>query len=105
MKQAPASTLSGHLLREAQKFQFYPERVHRSRSTLGAQELVDKGLRHLADWRKTFAPLPEDPVSKVLLNPVFLDELYCRDLLTGIPAMAERTLKLRHLTFAGIFWI
>jgi len=64
--------------------------------------LVGKFLRNLVEWRKTFAPKPEDQATDFFSDPVFLNESYCRDLLKGVPAIVERTIKLSHLTLSGI---
>jgi len=102
MKQSAAPTLPGHLLREAERFRLYPQRAHRSRSNLDLQKMVDKFLRKLVEWRKTFAPKPEDEDTDFWSDPVLLDEFYCRDILKEVPAIVERTLKLSHLTLSGI---
>src|ERR1035438_2704228 len=103
MKQSTAPTLSVHLLlREAERFRLYPHRAHRTRSNLDLQKVVDKFLRKLVEWRKNFAPKPEDEDTDFWSDPDLLDEFYCRDLLKGVPAIVERTLKLSHLTLSGI---
>lgn len=102
MKQSTAPTLSGHLLREAERFRMYPQRAYRTRSSLDLQKGVEKFLRKIIEWRKTFAPKPEDQATDFFSDPVLLDEFYCRDLLKAIPAIVERTVKLSHLTLAGI---
>lgn len=102
MKQLPALTLSGHLLREAERFRMYPQRVYRTRINLDVQRMVNKFLGKLVEWRKTFAPRREDEDANFWSDPVLLDEFYCRDLLKGVPAIVERTLRLSHLTLSGI---
>ena len=102
MKQSTAPTLSGHLLREAERFRLYPQRAYRTRSSLDLQKGADKFLRKIIEWRKTFAPKPEDQATDFFSDPVLLDEFYCRDLLKAVPAIVERTIKLSHLTLSGI---
>src|SRR5208337_287135 len=102
MKQSTAPTLSAHLLREAERFRMYPKRAYRTRSNLDLHNAVDKSLRKIVEWRKTFAPKPADWATDFFSDPVLLDEFYCRDLLKGIPAIVERTIKLSHLTLSGI---
>jgi uncharacterized protein DUF4145 len=80
----------------------YPERVYRTRSNLDAQKRYDKYMRQIVEWRKTFAPKPEDSTSELFNDPGLLDEFYCRDLLKGIRAVVDRTLQLSHLTLSGI---
>lgn len=97
-----SSTLSVHLLNEAKKFQFYPKKMYRTKTNLGAQEMLDGARHDFLEWRKTFIPADAPQASGKLNTPVFLDELYCRDLLGEIPSIVERTLRLRELTLAGI---
>jgi len=42
MRQPQAQTLSDHLLREAEKFRMYPQRIYRTRGNLDAQKIFDK---------------------------------------------------------------
>src|SRR3990172_6107995 len=102
MKQTTAPTLSRHLLQEADKFLMYPQRVYRTRSNLDVQKSFDKFVRKLVEWRKTFAPKPEDEAAEFYSSPHLLNEFYCRDLLTAVPAIVDRTVKLSHLTLSGI---
>ena len=102
MRQTQSPTLSAHLLREADKFLFYPCRVRRTRLQLGSQKILDNIGRKLIEWRKTFAPKPEDELEETLGTPVFLDEVYCRDLLKAIPDIVERTRSLSRLTLSGV---
>ena len=102
MKQSTAATLSAHLVREADKFLLYPQRNRRTRTNLESQKLVDKILRQLVEWRKTFAPKSKDEGIELFSSPVFLDEFYCRHLLKEVPAIVERTVSLSHLTLSGI---
>ena len=80
----------------------YPQRVHRTRTNLETQKSLDKFLRKIVEWRKTFAPKPEDSATEFFSDPVLLDEFYCRDFLKGVPAIVERTIKLSRLTLSGI---
>jgi hypothetical protein len=106
MNQAPAPTLSAHLLQESSKFFIYPHRKRRTQRTLAVQRFMDDGLRRLVEWRKTFAPetvqmdvFAED---SALDGPVLLDQLYCRERLREIPDVVDRTRKLALLTLSGI---
>src|SRR5712692_4081714 len=101
-KETVAPTLSAHLLREADRFLIYPNRVYRTRSNLGAQEIIDRLRRKVVEWRKTFAPQPEEALSQTFGTPILLDELYCRDVLRAVPEMVDRTRHLSHLTLEGI---
>ncbi len=98
MKQSTAPTLSRHLLLEADRFLLYPQRIRRTRSNSDVQKGHDRILRMLVEWRKTFAPGPQDELTErcneLLSSPVLLDEFYCRDLLNAVPAIVERTVKL-----------
>ena len=96
-----AQLLSTHLLREAQKFVLYPERQRRTRANVDAQELVDKALRLLVQWRTTFAPATWSGVHESL-KPELLDELYCRELLRTVPEIVRRTRDLATLTLEEI---
>jgi hypothetical protein len=102
MKPPTARTLSDHLLREADKFIYYPQRVYRTRSNLETQRWHDRILEWDVKWRETFSPRPRDEFTELHSRPVFLDEFYCRDLLKVVPAIVERTVKLSHLTLSGI---
>ena len=102
MKQPPAETLSGHLLREAEKFSMYPQRIYRTRGNLDAQKIFDKFMGKIVEWRKTFVPSAKSEKMFFFSDPVLLDEFYCRDLLKAIPGIVERTAKLSHLTLSGI---
>lgn len=102
MKQPAEPTLSLHLLKQAAKFFFYPHSARPSRGHLFAVQTLDEfGHRHL-EWRKTFAPQPMDSITENLFDPVFLDELYSRQLLREVPGMVDRTRSLAHLTLVGI---
>jgi hypothetical protein len=102
MKETAAPTLSEHLLHEAGRFLLYPNRVYRTRSNLGAQEILDGFRRKLILWRKTFAHQPENEAFGTLTTPVLLDELYCRDLLRSVPEIVDRTRRMSNLTLSGI---
>jgi hypothetical protein len=102
MKQPPAQTLSDHLLREAEKFRMYPERIYRTRKNLNAQKSFDKFMGRIVEWRKTFVPSGKAEDVFFSSDRVLLDEFYCRDLLKAIPGIVERTAKLSHLTLSGI---
>jgi hypothetical protein len=69
MKRSMGTTLSKHLLGEAERFICYPERVRPNRENLKAQEAVDKAIRNLAEWRMTFEPPPSDRVKKFVPQP------------------------------------
>ena len=101
MRQELASTLSEHLLREAQRFVMYPQTMRRSEANLAAQEALDGLRRRLMEWRKTFAPRGRSQL-EFLSTPVLLDEVYCRDLLKSIPEVVARTRRLSHMSLAGI---
>lgn len=98
MNKTTASTLSEHLLREAGKFHFYPNRERRTRANLQARKMLDAWLRELVEWRKTFAPKSAPEWDEIVTAPVILDELYCRDLLQAVPGIVERTRNLSQLT-------
>jgi hypothetical protein len=101
MKQPPAQTLSDHLLREAEKFRMYPQRIRRTRGNLDAQKIFDKYMGKIVRWRETFFPSAKHD-DDFFSDPVLLDEFYCRDLLKAIPGIVERTAKLSRLTLSGI---
>jgi hypothetical protein len=102
MKQPTAVTLSDYLSREADKFLLYPRRVYRTRSNIEVQKFHDRCMQWLVNWRKSFAPRPQDEFTEVFSRPIFLDEFYCHNLLKAVPGIVERTTKLRHLTLSGI---
>jgi len=102
MKQPMAPMLSGHLLREANRFSPYPEKVRPTRHNLTHQENWQKIVGMFEQWRETFAPQPEDLLSEIFLSPPVLDEYYCRDSLKNVPSIVERTLKLKHVSLSGI---
>jgi hypothetical protein len=103
MKRSAAPTLSLHLLREAERFRMYPQRVYRTRGNLDYEKVFDnKVMGKIVEWRKTFVPSPMDELALLFEDPVLLDEFYCRDLLKAIPGIVERTAKLSHLTLSGI---
>ncbi len=103
MKQAEAPTLSQHLLREAERFILYPQRAYRTKLNLATQKALENGMKQLVEWRKTFAPRPDDKaVSDFWTGEVMLDQLYCRALLQEVPGYVERTRALRALTLSGI---
>lgn len=103
MKRPPAETLSVHLLREAERFHMYPKRMDRTRVNLDYQRTFDdKIMAKIVEWRKTFAPKPEDEAIELFNDSVLLDEFYCRDLLKAVPGMVQRTEKLSRLTLSGI---
>jgi len=97
MKPGTAPTLSQHPLDESSKFQFYPKRVYRTEANLAVQEILDDLRRQFVEWRKTFAPDAKYVGNEKLHDPVFVDELYCRDLLRAIPEMVRRTRALAEL--------
>jgi hypothetical protein len=102
MKQAEASTLSEHLLREAQRFTFYPHRVYRTRINLAVQKTVESAITRFVEWRKTFAPQASTADDEVWMSEVMLDQMYCRVLLQDVPSLVERTRALRALALSGI---
>jgi hypothetical protein len=100
MKDIQHSFLSEYLLEKATSFLFYPQRT---RSPV-VRKMWDNVRRQLVEWRKTFGA-PYDPMNgivKILNSPTSLNEFYCREMLTGIPEIVDRTLKLSHLTLTGI---
>jgi hypothetical protein len=103
MSDVQATTLSEHLLREAQKFTLYPKRAYRTKANLRLQETWDQARRKFVGWRKTFTP-PEHAGLDVdfLTTPTFVDEVYCRDLLRDVPGFVERTLNLAKISLAGV---
>jgi hypothetical protein len=102
MKQSTAATLSTHLLTEASKFLFYPNRNYRTKKNLVVQQALDNGLRRLVEWRKTFAPRTPDAATEMLNAGTLLDELYSRELLREVPEIVERTRSLANLTLSGV---
>jgi hypothetical protein len=59
------------------------------------------------EWRRTFAPDPNYLGNEKRNDPIFLDELYCRDLLRAIPEIVQRTRALKELScpeFANSEW-
>jgi hypothetical protein len=102
MAEPAFSTLSAHLLWEAQKFLLYPGKAYRTRTNLRAQEILDRATRRFVEWRKTFAAKAKAELLEDLGTPLLLDELYCRDLLKTVPEIVERTGKLSGLTLEGI---
>ena len=101
MKSTLPPRLSQYLLLESGKFSFYPATARRSRSLLAFQKKYDEKFRQLAEWRKTFAPRPQQEWDDDLV-PSFVDQVYCRDLLRAVPEMVERTRKLAQLTLPEI---
>src|SRR5688500_15393911 len=103
MEKPAPPTLSKHLLDEANRFMFYPVKSRRDRITLAAQKTLDVAMRHLLEWRKTFVPDEHRKALEILWsNPTLLNQIHCRQLLTAVPDIVERTLALRSLTLAGI---
>lgn len=102
MKQAEAPTLSEHLLREAQRFLFYPQTVYRTKLNLAAQKMVESGIARFAEWRKTFAPQADTAAEQFWTSEVMLDQMYCRILLQEVPNFVKRTQALRAITLSGI---
>jgi len=102
MKQSSASTLSQHLLREAERFLLCPQRLYPTRSNLDLQRMVDNSLRKHVEWRKTFASKTIDRETDLSSDPRFLNELYSRDVLKEVPAIVKRILRLSYLTLRGI---
>jgi len=101
MNKDPAPTLSAHLLAEAAKFFLYPGRVYRTKTNLGAQKMLDDGLRRLIEWRKAFAPSKDNVAAKWLFeNPIILDQLYSRELLQAVPEIVQRTQSLADVTLS-----
>ena len=98
MKPDTAPTLSQHLLNEASKFFLYPRRQRRTKATLEALAMIDNTLRKFVEWRRTFAPDSKYLGNEDLNDPIFLDELYCRDLLRAIPEIVQRTRALKELS-------
>ena len=100
--------LSEHLLRESNKFLFYPLITkRRTKGNLALQKFLDDEVRKVAEWRKTFAPQPakEDgffTVDQLSNIPLFLNQLYCRDLLRKVPKIVERHQKLSQLILSEI---
>jgi hypothetical protein len=64
---------------------------------LESLEWIDNVLMDFVEWRRTFAPDPKYLGNEKRNNPIFLDELYCRDLLRAVPKMVRRTLALAEL--------
>jgi len=100
MKETPPPILSSYLLREAEKFFPYPNKNRRTHGWIAFQKKADDKIRELAEWRKTFTPLPNGDLFDAFA--FLLDELYCRDVLKKIPEFVERTRRLSNLTLAGI---
>ncbi len=101
MKQTYPDTLSAYLLEKANRFQLYPRRVYGEGSEI-SRAALDLIRRSLVEWRKTFAPQVGNETSDFLTNPISLDEQYCRDLLSKIPEIVERTLKLSSFILKDI---
>ena len=104
MTRESSPTLSAHLLREAQRFALFPQRVRRTKRNLAAQEILDRIRRNLIEWRQTFTPRGKEEIeaSSGLLDAVLLDEVYARDLLKAVPDLVARTLRLSRVSFGGI---
>jgi hypothetical protein len=66
------------------------------------QGQLDDGLRRLVDWRKTFAPEQDPAVRELISDRNMLDELYCRDILSAVPALVDRTTRLAQITLVGL---
>jgi hypothetical protein len=90
MKEDPAPTLSPHLLAEASKFFLHPNRRHRTKANLKLQQLFDDGLQRLVEWRKTFAPKPNEVVEEFLNQIHVLDEFYSREFRLERPCHKNR---------------
>src|SRR5262245_9935041 len=96
MKPGTAPTLSQHLLNEANKFLLYPHRQRRTKAkTVESRELFDKILGEMVEERSTFGRYPG---SKIKNEPVYLDDIYCRECLRAVPEMVRVTLKLSELS-------
>lgn len=102
MSKRVASTLSEHLLREAERFRLYPQRVYRTRVNRAVQDVYTAITKRLIEWRKTFSPHRKGEIDDFLTSPVFLDEFYCRESLRAVPGMVERTRQLSELTLADV---
>ena len=100
MKDTLPRTLSQYLLRASERFSFYPATHYRTRSNLLFLKRVEEMGRRLAEWRKTFAPRPQQEWDDDLITLV--DQVYCRDLLGEVPGMVERTRKLSQLVLSEI---
>jgi len=103
MKSKAADRLSAHLLQEARRFMAFPARVRQSRPNLEVQRLFDAVGQQLVTQRETFMGRADwtaemDP-GKV---SVFVDELYCRNLLSLIPEIVDRTLRLRGVVLSNV---
>ena len=92
---ATAATLSEHLLGEARRFIFYPNRVRRD------QDLAKKLNQVLAMFVESQEWAPPSAIGGQKLSPEGLDpfynEFYCKAFLEKIPKMAERTRTLPTL--------
>ncbi|MES1254766.1 MAG: DUF4145 domain-containing protein [Acidobacteriota bacterium] len=104
MKPAESATLSEHLLREAQCFNFFPHRVYRTKVNLATQVWLERAIAKLVEWRKTFAPQANGSAEadQFWTSEVMLDQMYSRVLLQEVPNFVKRTQALRALTLSGI---
>jgi hypothetical protein len=102
MDKASAPTLSQHLMDEANRFIVYPVKSRRTRLTAAVHKKQDAALRRFLDWRKTFVPREHRDVVDFWSDETLMNQAYCRELLTTVPAIVERTLTLRSLTLTGI---
>lgn len=97
-----APTLSEHLLNEARRFLFYPERITRNGRKARIQSKIDRHVNKLVDWRKTFSPRPiEHDDLEFWSDSVLLDEVYCRELLVGVNGFVNRTRQLRNMVLVS----
>jgi hypothetical protein len=103
MADATAATLSQHLLHEADRFLVYPVRTRRTAGTKAMHKALDKNMRRLLEWRKSFAPTSKsEDMYDWLFDHVMLDQAYCRAMLQMVPEFVERTQSLKKVTLTEI---
>jgi hypothetical protein len=97
MKPDQPPTLSEYLLYKGSKHLIYPHPSHkrRTKTTVKDLELFDESLGETVEGRRTFDP---HPGSKIKNDPVYLDDIYCRERLRAVPEMVRATLKLSELS-------
>lgn len=103
MTKPTADRLSAHLLREARRFEVYPNRVYRTPKNMQFQRFFDNIGHELITQRETFmataATVEGADPDKI---SVWFDELYCRSLLALIPDVVSRTVRLRTISLKTV---
>src|SRR3970282_1442241 len=103
MKVPLPPTLSEYLLRESERFDWYPDwLIRRRKDRLTLLNRIDEKVSLFVEWRKTFAPRPKQASGDLLDDLTRLDQFYCREVLRAVPSMVERTRKLAPLVVSEI---